>query len=643
MILNMKKYLFIGAKGDLAEFFLRAQEEGCIEFLTRKGKQAQELPPSIAKLKEAIKILSKLPPKEAYKKGGDLEYADEVASQVLDLTHEMEKLSEEKRFIEAEIIRVAPFGNFSFDDIAYIEKVAKKKVQFYCVKTSKAHEVEDANSLIYVGTDYDLDYFIGIHDTPKSFPKMIEVHFDKTVGELKNHLAFVGETLHQVEAELKGFASHLEFLREAKLEQLDDHVLEIMYSQVEEPIEGSLFSIEGWVPEDKVEKLPTLLEGSAIHYELIVKEKKDKIPTYMKNEQFNKVGEDLVKVYDVPDSTDKDPSGWVIWAFTLFFSIIVADGGYGLLFLLLAFFLKKKFPNLKGAAKRFVKLLFLLATGCIVWGVLTTSFFGIVINPANPINKISILNLAAEKKAEFHKEANDKTHQEWEKKFPQIASAQTGKEMLSVAYVEKNGIRKYEMLDAYTDNILLELSLLIGVIHISISLLRYVKRSWANAGWVAFAVGGYLYFPLSLKASTMLEFLGGIPMSTLGMIGLQILYFGLGSTVVLALIQKRLKGVGEIAQVITVFVDILSYLRLYALALASTIMARTFNEMGLKFGLVLGAVVIFIGHCMNIVLATMGGVIHGLRLNFIEWYHFCFVGEGRLFNPLRKLKKVKQE
>ena len=136
-----------------------------------------------------------------------------------------------------------------------------------------------------------------------------------------------------------------------------------------------------------------------------------------------------------------------------------------------------------------------------------------------------------------------------------------------------------------------------------------------------------------------MEFLGIIPKTTAETVGIQLVYGGIGVAVVFALIQKRLKGIAEITQIIQVFADILSYLRLYALALASTIMARTFNDMGLGIGLVLGSVIILLGHSINILLGTMGGVIHGLRLNFIEWYHYSFEGEGRLFNPLRKLRK----
>lgn len=642
MIVDLKKYLFIGAKEDLSSFFLRAQEEGFIEFIFDDQKKSKDLPDSVRKIVDAIKILRKQPVREPYPVSENLEFADEIATQVLDLTHEIEKLSEERRFLEAEIARVRPFGQFSFDDIDYIQKQTHKIVQFYCVKTSKAHEIEDASSLIYIGTDYDLDYFIGIHDKPKTFPGVIEMHFDRTVGELRNHLAFVDETLHQVEAELKGFAGYLAFLRDSLLSRLDIHMLERTEKGVSFPIEASIFSIEGWVPANKIDQLPKLIGKQAVACEPIAIEKEDKVPTCLENKDANRIGEDLILLYDVPSSTDKDPSGWVLWAFVLFFSIILADGGYGILYLGLAVFLKYKFPALKGGAKRFLKLMFILSVSSILWGFLTASFFGLSFSPQNPLSKYSLFTYLSEKKVEYHAAAGDEEYREIVQKYPAVKTMKSGKEILQNALVIKEGKKNYELLNEYTDKILLEASLLIGVIHISLALIRYCPRNWANIGWVAFAIGGYLYFPLYLNATSLVEFLGWIPRNIAGSIGIQLIYGGLGLAIVLAIIQKKLRGVGEVMQVIPIFSDILSYLRLYALALASTIVARTFNEMGVKIGLVVGSLVILAGHVVNISLGTMGGVIHGLRLNFVEWYHYCYEGEGKLFNPLRKLR-IKQE
>jgi V/A-type H+-transporting ATPase subunit I len=91
---------------------------------------------------------------------------------------------------------------------------------------------------------------------------------------------------------------------------------------------------------------------------------------------------------------------------------------------------------------------------------------------------------------------------------------------------------------------------------------------------------------------------------------------------------------------VQIFGDVLSYIRLYALALAGMMVASTFNNLGISVGIIGGIFIILFGHLTNVSLSIMGGVIHGLRLNFLEWYHYSFEGGGRLFNPLR-LKKTK--
>ncbi|MCB1136617.1 MAG: V-type ATP synthase subunit I, partial [Chlamydiia bacterium] len=119
--------------------------------------------------------------------------------------------------------------------------------------------------------------------------------------------------------------------------------------------------------------------------------------------------------------------------------------------------------------------------------------------------------------------------------------------------------------------------------------------------------------------------------------GLELLYGGMGSALLLAIIQNKGAGVLEIMNLIQVFADVLSYLRLYALGLAGAMMSATFNQIGAEVSFVAGMLIILIGHTVNIVLSIMGGVIHGLRLNFLEWYHYSFEGGGKLFNPLRRL------
>ncbi len=638
MIINVKKYLLLGAKEEIDRFFSRAQTQGIIEFISVSGKRVIELPLEAQHLVQAIKILRKLPVKKPYLGDPDRNLATDTAERILELKAEVEKLSEEKRMVEAEISRVAPFGDFSTDDVDFIERESGREIQFFCMKTAKSHMTNFTDEVIYVGTDYDLDYFVTVNRSHKTYPDMIEMRIDRPLGELQTHLTFVKESLHQMEAELKGFAGHIDFLNDALIEHLNEYHLNIAKKDLAFPLENSLFAVEAWVPENKTNILFSVIDGMAVHCEPILIEETDKIPTHMENKGPQKIGEDLVKIYDIPASTDRDPSGWVFWFFALFFAMIVADGGYGLLYLGIALFVKFKYPVLKKQGQRFVRLALILSTACVLWGVVTSAFFGIQIQPKSWLGKISLIQVLAIKKAEYHLEHQDDVHKEWVAKFSNLTNAKTGQEFLDGAVVNEKGKINYVMFDAFSDSILLEFSLIIGVIHIAFSFLRYLFRNWAGVGWIAFMIGGYLYFPETLHATSLLHFLGIVDKQIGIEVGLQLIYTGVAVAMFLALLQKRLKGLGEIANMVQVFADVLSYLRLYALGLAGSIMASTFNEIGESIGLLFGWIVILFGHSVNILLGLMAGVIHGLRLNFIEWYHYCFDGGGRLFNPLKRIK-----
>ncbi len=213
MIIDVKKYIIIGAKEDLETFFSRAQDKGVIEFISPSSRKIIDIPLEVQHLVDALRILRKLPLREPYVGGGDLHYADEICQRILELKAEVEKLAEEKRLLEAEISRVAPFGDFSMDDIDFIEKEGQRKVQFFCMKTDKSKTAHFDEEVIYINTEYDLDYFIAINLKPKQYPDMIEMRIDRPLGELRTHLSFVKESLQQLEAELKGYAGHIDFLR----------------------------------------------------------------------------------------------------------------------------------------------------------------------------------------------------------------------------------------------------------------------------------------------------------------------------------------------------------------------------------------------------------------------------------------------
>jgi len=635
MIVNLKKILIYGVKKQMDGFFEAAQNKGFIQFIGKERK-IKGYENNIKDFVDAIKILKKQPKQPDI---DEKESSKAIIEKILSLSQTLEKLFEEKRLVESEIMRILPFGDFSKEKLLDLEKQIHRYFQFFTIKKSKREKFKIPQELIYINSAYDLDYFIAINKEKKSYPKMIEIFIETSLQDLNQRKIIVGQEIVKIQNEIKKLAGFLKFLIKELIKELNFANLEKAKNNVSYPIEESIFAIQAWVPENKIKNLKMFTKDLDINFVEIAIEKKDKIPTCLENKKNPKVGEDIIKVYDIPSVKDKDPSMWVLIFFAIFFAIIVSDAGYGFIYLIFAFILKFIFKEPKPLLKRFIKLVFILSSACIFWGILTGSFFGKGPTPESSLNGYVILNRLVEKKATYHIEKKDDVYQSYKDKYPQVQEAKTANEFLLKTKKQEEGITKYEAFDVFKDNILMEFSLFIGVLHISLSFLRNIKRNFAGIGWIIFMIGGYLYFPSNLNATSFVHFLNIFDKQTSFLIGKILLFSGIGISVLLGVIQKKLQGFMQITHIIQVFADVLSYLRLYALGLAGMIMAVTFNNhLGIPMNVFLGFIVMLIGQIINLVLCVMGGIIHGLRLNFIEWYHYSFEGDGKLFDPLRLLK-----
>lgn len=634
MIIKLKKFLIYGIKEQMDVFFEAAQEKGFIEFIG-KGKKVKNFSSTAKDYISAIKILKKQP---IQIQSDEKISSKALVSKILHLNQSLEKLFEDERLIESEIMRIAPFGDFSTEEILNLEKQIHRYFQFFTIKKSTREKFLVPEECIYINTAYDLDYFIAINQERKTYPKMIEIFIEQSLELLRQKKLIIGKQIVEIQKELKELAKHMKFLMNELIIELNVSSLELAKSDVSYPIENSIFLIQAWVPENKLEKLDQLTKNFNVNFEEIAIEKSDRVPTYLENKGAAKIGEDLVTIYDVPSINDKDPSMFVLVFFAIFFAVIIGDLGYGLVLLILSFFLKFKIKNPKPLGSRIIKLSMILSVACIGWGILVGSFFGIDVSLKSPLNKVILINNLAIKKANYHIEKKDLGYQTWVEQFPELKKAKDGKEFLLNGYIVENNEKKLVVLNSFKNSLLMEFSLLMGVIHLTISFLRYIRRNWAGLGWILFMIGGYLYFPSFLKATSMIHFLHILDKPTCFFIGKILLYSGIGLAMAISIFVKKFMGILDITVMISVFADIMSYVRLYALGLAGVIMADTFNTMGLSLGIIFGPIVILGGHIMNLLLNIMSGSIHGLRLNFIEWYHYSFEGDGKLFDPLRLLK-----
>lgn len=637
MRIDVEKYLFVGAERDRLRFFAKAQESGIVEFIDLEGQGKRGLPSELQHLQAARKVLRGYAPARQ-EDLSDLSAADRIAEVVLRLKERLDRLEEEQRLLRQEIARVEVFGDFSVEDLRYVEEFGHRVVQFFFSKKAMADELAQEGDLIFVGTNFGLDYFVSIAAERKSYRGLIEMHIDRPVGQLRARYQEIFGEIRVIEQEIKSYEKRYAFLHKRYVDRLNAFNLTETGNGIEPLFEGHLFAIMGWVPDHKRDQLVELASGFNLVAEQIAVSPEDRVPTFLENGGWSRVGEDLVHIYDTPSTSDRDPSLWVLCFFAFFFSMIIGDMGYGLILLATSFWVQHKFRGREGLGRRFPRLCLLLSCGVVIWGTLTTSFFGIDFPLNSPVQKVSLVKWLVHQKIDYVIETQDIDYQELTVEYPSLAGFATGQQMLegtSAAQVHHDFQKLY---GSYANNVMIEIALIVGCLHVILSMLRIIDRHWAGIGWITFIVGAYLWCPSMLKSISMVNYVAGLSPEAAAKWGLQLIWIGLGLAVVLALVQHRIGGAIEITKVVQVFADILSYLRLYALGLAGAIMGQTFNMMGEDLGFVFGTVVILLGHALNIALGLMGGIIHGLRLNFLEWYHWSFGGGGHMFRPLKLLK-----
>ncbi|MBN2617568.1 MAG: V-type ATP synthase subunit I, partial [Spirochaetales bacterium] len=299
---------------------------------------------------------------------------------------------------------------------------------------------------------------------------------------------------------------------------------------------------------------------------------------------------------NVPGYWETDVSPFFLIFFTIFFAMIIGDAGYGLLFILLTFVAQikmKKFNNV-------LALFYLISSATVVWGAMTGSWFG-----SNMIKGIPFFN-------------------------------------------------GFILSQLDTDKEIMELCFHIAVVHIVLARLTAFVKSmkdkllsgFANLGWLSMTVG-LLFLVKNLVISST-----DYPVPTYSLI---IVAFGFIVVLIFGKQEKGqsfLKGVGmslafsplTALDTVGAFGDIISYVRLYAVGLAGFAVAQSFNGMAAPlissggFGYFGGALILLGGHVFNIAMAALSVLVHGVRLNVLEFSSAADVNwTGKKFNPFREI------
>ena len=348
---------------------------------------------------------------------------------------------------------------------------------------------------------------------------------------------------------------------------------------------GDISYITGYIPSDQEGQLIAEVKSRKWGIMITDPSEDDDVPTLLQNPRWVRMIQPVLNLLGLtPGYQELDISMWFLVFFSLFFGILIGDAGYGLVYIILTLLVMiwfHKKGRLNAEMKTMGSLVCLLGSCAAIWGVLTGTFFG-------PGWLVPLV--------------------------PQLNDANTmesfcfflGAFQLSIAHVWR-AILKFPSLKVLAD---------VGYICIL---------------WTAFFLARTLVL--------------GEPFPSFG---LWLVGTGIALVILFTNPQPRvLRGIGEGLGAIALgfmnnITDVISYVRLFAVGLAGLAISETTNTLASGFGdglvaVMAGVVILIIGHSLNIILGIISVLVHGVRLNVLEFSGHANVSwSGTPFEPLKE-------
>jgi len=588
MIVKMKKITFIGLNEEKERFVNFLQELGVTHIsLPAEAVEPTEVTRELQKVTETKKFFKRLAPKKPVP-DLSIDYAsicarrEELGQRESRLINEIGVLKKERAFLE-------PWGEFDYQDILLLRS-SGLDVKFYRMPRR-----------VYEGMTFDPVFhtitrqsegevaFVAFSSVPMEIAAAEEKLPAKNLSQIDGDLAAKGKEIYQIYAEYEELSEKIQALIDAEEALRDNYEYRKVLLNTQTALDDRLFVLTCWSPIPEEELIKSLGTGFTFSHFSEEPEHGERIPVLLSNKPALESGEDLVKIYSHPNYNDFDPSGLVLYCFSVFYGMIIGDAGYGFTLLGLTALLHWKIKSESALWIRLRRLSYFLSGSVVFFGIISASYFGILLEAGNPLNKFMLLDFGT-----------------------------------------KEG-----------QNHVMLVSIVMGMVHISIALaIRfYRQKDLASLGWIIILWSAY-----ALLMSKMIKGVEN-PIAAyilMGGFSIVILFTSSAKNIII----RVLLGLNGALGIVQLFADVLSYMRLFALGLATMYMCQTFNMLaempykGLPYIGFLPAVLILItGHTINILLGIMGGVVHGLRLNFLEWYRWCFEGDGLPFKPFRKIAK----
>ena len=431
---------------------------------------------------------------------------------------------------------------------------------------------------------------------------------EKGISQLKSEIMLCETELAEINDTLKNYALQLESYKAALIKTQNDAEFSSVKNTAKS--QDGLVWLTGYIPVSETEKFVACAKENGWAYQYETVEVDDGfVPTKVK---YNKLTSLMKPIFDilgtVPGYGEYDISFWFLSFFTLFFAMIIGDAGYGVIFLIAAIVLvlkSKKFTNA-------TLLLTVLSVATVIWGAVTGTWFGLESAMKVPFLKALVIPSFAN--------------------YPQYFGMET----------------------ASVQNSVMKFCFSIGVIQLSLACLMNIRRKITRKdlsmipeiGWLLSICA--LYFmvlflvinqPTNIKIVAAVVAVGFLLVAVFG-----------GMSPEKTFAQGLKSGLSDTFTVflntISAFGNVMSYIRLFAVGMASLAIAQSFNNMSAGFSgplLIVGIIIAAVGHIMNIVMGFLSVVVHGVRLNLLEFSgQLGMEWSGTAYEPFKRTKQLKK-
>jgi len=532
---------------------------------------------------------------------------DRMYSDVKDAVDRKSVLTQELTIIMAELDRIGPWGEFNPEDLDTLRDHRFELFFYRASAETYAQLVADEEIKVIHIKDVKKDVlFASIGALPPQFAATEFYLPERGAADLEEAENECTQGIEECEAVFRNAALYMESFNAAMLRAQNAEFMSSASETAES--DDNFVWLSGYVPEVDIEAFKASASENGWAWAVSdVEDDDEKIPTKLR---FGKISGLIQPVFDIlgilPGYRETDISLWFLLFFTLFFAMIIGDAAYGMLILLgtAGYVIKTKKRNTA------TYLLFVLSIATIIWGAITGTWFGMESAMKVPFLKAMVIPSFAN----------------YPEYFGVTASAQ------------QNAIMKF--------------SFSIGAIQMALGSLLAVKKkiseknlSWvADLGWLIAVVAMYLlslYLVIGEKLPIKPIFI------CIGIAFVLVVMFG-GMSPDKTFGQGLKAGLADSFTVflntISCFGNVMSYIRLFAVGMAGLAISQSFNNIAAGFGgpmVILAVVVVLIGHGLNIIMCFLSVVVHGVRLNVLE-----FSGQvglewtGIAYEPFKENEKI---